>query len=187
MSNKGSHAIPGIFKHFSSFFSPRPSFIWFIHAASHENHVNWSLKKTFVLHDLFSRTILAFTTMERQSLSFEFLPSRKSNINISNHRINMILLILQVATIETRNRQKAIAFCIILAAKGIPPGHGLGRRSFLRHWHAHVIRTHLLVDSLNPQPVMRQSAAAQRPCRSIISTRSAPAREERVSLGPQCN
>lgn len=112
MSNKGLHAIPGIFKHFSSFFSPRPSFIWFIHAASHENHVNWSLKKTFVLHDLFSRTILAFTTMEQQSLSFEsleFLPSRKSNINISNHRINMILLILQVATIETRNRQKAIA------------------------------------------------------------------------------
>lgn len=66
--------------------------------------------------------------------------------------------------------------------------HNLARRylhngsqgSFSRHWHAHVIRTHLLVDSLNPQPVMRQSSRRAECRRSIISIRTVSAREKRV-------
>lgn len=40
----------------------------------------------------------------------------------------------------------------------------LARSSFSRHWHAHVIRTHLLVDSLNPPA----SHASVKPARGAL-------------------
>lgn len=104
---------------------------------------------------LFSRT-----RMEGQSLSSNLSPSRKSDIQIFPIIVSIREIINPTGSKEKMgNRQKAIVVLHNPRSEGNSSlATARPERSFLRHWHAHVIRTHLLVDSLNPQPVMRQSA-----------------------------